>query len=350
MFKTLIQKLKDNPRTIVFTEGTDARILEASSRLLAGTFLKPILVGNVEAVRAAAEEAGYNINGAEIIDPKNYDRMDEMVAQMVELRKGKMTDEQVRAALSKSNYFGTMLVKMGGADCLLGGATYSTADTVRPALQLIKTKPGNNIVSSCFILVRGDEKIAMGDCAINIDPSEDDLVEIAIESAKTAKIFGIDPKVAMLSYSTLGSGKGPSVTKVANATKKIKEAAPELAVEGEIQFDASVSPEVAEVKCPGSPVAGQANTFIFPDINAANIGYKIASRLGGYTAVGPVLQGLNAPINDLSRGCNAEEVYSMSIVTAALSVPEEEKVDEEGLEAIVRAVVETMLAAKKLDK
>ena len=350
MFKKLIQKLKENPRTIVFTEGTDARILEASSRLLAGTFLKPILVGNEEAVRAAAEDAGYNINGAEIIDPKNYDRMDEMVAQMVELRKGKMTDEQVRAALSKSNYFGTMLVKMGGADCLLGGATYSTADTVRPALQLIKTSPGNNIVSSCFILVRGDEKIAMGDCAIYIDPSEDDLVEIAIESAKTAKIFGIDPKVAMISYSTLGSGKGPSVTKVANATKKIKEAAPELAVEGEIQFDASVSPEVAEVKCPGSPVAGQANTFIFPDINAANIGYKIASRLGGYTAVGPVLQGLNAPINDLSRGCNAEEVYSMSIVTAALSVPEEEKVDEEGLEAIVRAVVETMLAAKKLDK
>ena len=350
MFNKLIQKLKENPRTIVFTEGTDARILEASSRLLAGTFLKPILVGNEEKVRAAAEEAGYNINGAEIIDPKKYDRMDEMVAQMVELRKGKMTEEQCREALSHGNYFGTMLVKMGVADCLLGGATYSTADTVRPALQLIKTKPGNNIVSSCFILVRGDEKIAMGDCAINIDPSEDDLVEIAIESAKTAKIFGIDPKVAMLSYSTLGSGKGPSVTKVANATKKIKEAAPELAVEGEIQFDASVSPEVAEVKCPGSPVAGQANTFIFPDINAANIGYKIASRLGGYTAVGPVLQGLNAPINDLSRGCNAEEVYSMSIVTAALSVPEEETVDEEGLEAVVRAVVETMIAAKKLNK
>ena len=350
MFKKLIDKLKDDPKTIVFTEGTDPRILEASSRLLAGTFLKPILVGNVEAVKAAAEEAGYNINGAEIIDPENFDEMDAMVAQMVELRKGKMTEEQCRAALSKGNYFGTMLVKMGKADCLLGGATYSTADTVRPALQLIKTKPGNKIVSSCFILVRGDEKIAMGDCAINIDPSEDDLVEIAIESAKTAKIFGIDPKVAMLSYSTLGSGKGPSVTKVANATKKIKEAAPELAVEGEIQFDASVSPEVAEVKCPGSPVAGQANTFIFPDINAANIGYKIASRLGGYTAVGPVLQGLNAPINDLSRGCNAEEVYSMSIVTAALSVPEEETVDEEGLEAVVRAVVETMIAAKKLNK
>ena len=167
MFKKLIQKLKENPRTIVFTEGTDARILEASSRLLAGTFLKPILVGNEEAVRAAAEDAGYNINGAEIIDPKNYDRMDEMVAQMVELRKGKMTEEQCREALSHGNYFGTMLVKMGVADCLLGGATYSTADTVRPALQLIKTKPGNKIVSSCFILVRpaatGDnEVLAMG--------------------------------------------------------------------------------------------------------------------------------------------------------------------------------------------
>ena len=350
-FGMMIQKLKASPKKIVFTEGTDERILEAASRLLASNFLTPILVGKEDEVQTAAEEYGYNIRGAQIIDPENFDRMDEMIAMFCELRKSKnIQPDEARKILSAGNYFGTMLVKMGVADALLGGATYSTADTVRPALQLIKTKPGNNIVSSCFILVRGDEKIAMGDCAINIDPSEDDLVEIAIESAKTAKIFGIDPKVAMLSYSTLGSGKGPSVTKVANATKKIKEAAPELAVEGEIQFDASVSPEVAEVKCPGSPVAGQANTFIFPDINAANIGYKIASRLGGYTAVGPVLQGLNAPINDLSRGCNAEEVYSMSIVTAALSVPEEETVDEEGLEAVVRAVVETMIAAKKLNK
>lgn len=195
-------------------------------------------------------------------------------------------------------------------------------------------------------MVKGDERLAMGDCAINIDPSEDDLVEIAIESARTAKVFGIDPKVAMLSYSTLGSGKGDSVTKVANATKKIREAAPDLAVEGEIQFDASVSPEVAAIKCAGSPVAGQANTFIFPDINAGNIGYKIAARLGGYTAVGPVLQGLNAPINDLSRGCNAEEVYSMSIVTAALSIPEDAapEVDTDEVEVIVRAVIEAMRA------
>ena len=351
MLTKMIETLKKNPRTIVFTEGTDARILTAAEKLTKEGILGVILLGVKEEVEAAAKAGNFDISKCSIIDPLKYDKIDPMVEEMVKLRKGKMTEEKVRAALSKSNYFGTMLVKMGDADCLLGGATYSTADTVRPALQLIKTKPGNKIVSSCFILVRGDEKIAMGDCAINIDPSEDDLVEIAIESAKTAKIFGIDPKVAMLSYSTLGSGKGPSVTKVANATKKIKEAAPDLKVEGEIQFDASVSPEVGQLKAPGSPVAGQANTFIFPDINAGNIGYKIASRLGGYTAVGPVLQGLNAPINDLSRGCTAEEVYSMSIVTAALSVPEEEaNVDMKELEDVVRTVVAAIKAVKELKK
>lgn len=324
MFSKLIQKLKENPKTIVFTEGTDPRILEASSRLLAGTFLKPILVGNVEAVKAAGEAAGYNINGAEIIDPETYDKMDEMVDAMVELRKGKMTADQCREALKHSNYFGTMLVKMGVADCLLGGATYSTADTVRPALQLIKTKPGNKIVSSVFILVRpaatgNNEVLAMGDCAINIKPTEDDLVEIAIEAANCAKVFGVDPKVAFLSYSTLGSGKGEDVDKMRNACAKAKAAAPDLAIDGELQFDAAVSPAVARTKCPDSKVAGHANTFIFPDINAGNIGYKIAQRLGNFDAYGPILLGLNAPINDLSRGCNAMEVYSMAIITAALS-------------------------------
>ena len=349
MLSGMINTLKKNERTIVFTEGSDKRILEAASKLTQNGILKVILLGNIDEVNGAAKGFGFDISKCQIIDPEKYDEIDPMVQEMITLRKGKMSEEQVRAALAKSNYFGTMLVKMGKADCLLGGATYSTADTVRPALQLIKTKPGNKIVSSVFILVRGDEKIAMGDCAINIDPTEDDLVEIAIESANTAKIFGMDPKVAMLSYSTLGSGKGPSVTKVANATKKIKEIAPDLAVEGEIQFDASVTPEVAQIKCPGSPVAGQANTFIFPDINAGNIGYKIASRLGGYKAVGPVLQGLNAPINDLSRGCTMEEVYDMSIVTAALSWPLEpaepakEEIDVAQLEDIVRAVVDKVL-------
>ena len=324
MFRSLINKLKENPRKIVFTEGTDPRILEASARLLSGTFLTPILIGNEIEVRAAAEEAGFNIRGAIIIDPETYENMDAMVEKMVALRKGKMTAEECRATLKRGNYFGTMLVAMGEADALLGGATYSTADTVRPALQLIKTKPGNNIVSSCFIMVRpratGDnEVLAMADCAINIDPSEDELVEIAVETAKCAQVFGVEPKVAFLSYSTLGSGKGETVDKMRNACAKAKAAMPEIPVDGEMQFDAAVSPTVGQLKFPGSAVAGYANTFIFPDINAGNIGYKIAQRLGGFDAYGPILLGLNAPINDLSRGCNAQEVYSMAIITAALA-------------------------------
>ena len=323
MFEFLINKLKAHPRKIVFTEGTDPRILEASARLLSGTFLTPVLVGNPEAVMAAAEEAGFNIRGAEIIDPETFAEMDKMVALMVELRKGKMTEDECRKLLKQGNYFGTMLVKMGYADALLGGATYSTADTVRPALQIIKTKPGSKIVSSCFILVRpsatGDrEVLAMGDCAINIKPTEDELVEITTEVAHCARIFGIDPKVAMLSYSTKGSGKGEDVDKMRHAYEKVLATNPDFDVDGELQFDAAVSPAVGQLKSPGSPVAGYANTFIFPDINAGNIGYKIAQRLGSFEAYGPILLGLNAPINDLSRGCNAQEVYSMAIITAGL--------------------------------
>ena len=308
MFENLIAALKADKRKIVFTEGPDARILEAAARLKKDGLMDSILVGNVDEVKAAAAKGGFDIEGMEIIDPATYPEMDAMVAKMVELRKGKMSEEDCRAALSKGNYFGTMLVKMGKADALLGGATYSTADTVRPALQLIKTKPGAHLVSSCFILVREkdgvEEKLAMGDCAINIDyPDSVDkegnvtlkgsqkLAEVAIETANTAKAFGIDPKVAVLSFSTKGSGKGGTV---------------------------ALSPVVAATKCKGSPVAGQANTFIFPSIEAGNIGYKIAQRLGGYAAYGPILQGLNAPINDLSRGCNADEVYQMAIITAGL--------------------------------
>lgn len=327
-FGHMIQILKKNPKKIVFTEGADPRILEAASRLLASTFLSPLLLGNEEEIYASAEESGYNIRGAEIIDPANYDpeEMDKMVELFCELRKGKgITPEQARKTLSQANYFGTMLVKMGKADALLGGATYSTADTVRPALQIIKTKPGNSIVSSCFILVRPsatgeNEVLAMSDCAINIKPNEQELVEIAIESAKCGKIFGIDPKVAFLSYSTFGSGKGEDVDKMRKAAQMARQKAPDLAIaEGEMQFDAAVSPRVADTKCKGSEVAGHANTFIFPDINSGNIGYKIAQRLGKFDAYGPILLGLNAPINDLSRGCNALEVYSMAIITAALA-------------------------------
>lgn len=325
IFDTMINKLKANPKSIVFTEGHDPRILEATSRLLSSNYLKPILIGNKEEVEKVAKEHDFDIQKATIIDPENFDRFDEMVALYCELRKKKgVTEEEARETLKKGNNFGTMLVKMGLADSLLGGATYSTADTVRPALQLIKTKPEFHSVSSCFILVRPsatgeNEVIAMGDCAINLNPSEDELVEMAYATSECAKLFGIDPKIAFLSYSTLGSGKGEAVDKMRNATQKAKEAYPELAIDGELQFDAAVSPTVAKTKCPDSKVAGHANVFIFPDINAGNIGYKIAQRLGNFDAYGPILLGLNAPINDLSRGCNADEVYSMAIITAALA-------------------------------
>ncbi|MDD6612470.1 MAG: phosphate acetyltransferase [Clostridiales bacterium] len=336
MFENLIATLKADRRTIVFTEGPDARILEATARLLKDDLMDVILIGGEEEVKNAAAAGNFDISGATIIDPATYPEMEEMAQTMFDLRKGKMDMDTVKANLAKGNYFGTMLVKMGKADALLGGATYSTADTVRPALQLVKTKPGAHLVSSCFILSRpakdGEEMYAMGDCAINISyedtvdkktgevtlKASEKIAEVAIETAKTAAAFGIDPKVAMLSYSTMGSGKGPTVTMMREATEAAKALAPELAVDGELQFDAAFSPVVAKTKAKGSPVAGQANTFIFPDINAGNIGYKIAQRLGGFEAYGPILQGLNAPINDLSRGCNADEVYQMAIITAGL--------------------------------
>ena len=336
MFDKLLESLAASRKTIVFTEGTDARILDATARILKEDLMGVILCGNVDDVKAAAAAGGYDIEGAEILDPLTYEGMEDLVATMVELRKGKMTEEEVRELLKKSNYFGTMLVKAGKADALLGGATYSTADTVRPALQIIKTKPGSNLVSSSFILFREkdgqEERIAMGDCAINLaynDRLDKDgnvvlsgarqLAEVAVETAKTASFFGIDPKVAVLSFSTYGSGKGGTVQLSHDAVIEARNIDPDLVIDGEFQFDAAVSAEVAKTKCPDSKVAGQANTFIFPLIEAGNIGYKIAQRLGGYEAYGPILQGLNAPINDLSRGCNADEVYKMAIITAGMA-------------------------------
>ena len=337
MFDKLLANLKAKRKTIVLTEGTDPRILNAASRLLEEDLMDVILCGNVDEVKAAAKENGFDVSKATILDPLTYEGFNGMVDTMVTLRKGKMSAEECAAALKKSNYFGTMLVKMGKADALLGGATYSTADTVRPALQLVKTKPGSNLVSSCFILVREkdgvEEKIAMGDCAINISYEDtidkatgavkvkaaDKLAEVAVETAKTASFFGIDPKVAVLSFSTYGSGKGGTVQLSHDAVLAAREKDSTLVIDGEFQFDAAVSPVVAKTKCPDSKVAGQANTFIFPLIEAGNIGYKIAQRLGGYEAYGPILQGLNAPINDLSRGCVAEEVYKMAIITAGMA-------------------------------
>ncbi len=332
------RRIEGNPPHHRLYRRPDARILEAADRLIKDDLMNVILIGNVDEVKAAAEKGGFDIAKAEIIDSATYAGMDEMVQKMVELRKGKMSEEDCRKALAKGNYFGTMLVKMGKADALLGGATYSTADTVRPALQLVKTKKGAHLVSSSFILFRkdkdgNDEKYCMGDCAINIDYQDtvdkatgevtftaaQKLAEVAVESARTAEFFGIDPKVALLSFSTKGSGKGGTVQLSHDATIEAQKLAPELAIDGEMQFDAAVSPVVGQLKFPGSKVAGYANTFIFPCIEAGNIGYKIAQRLGGFEAYGPILQGLNAPINDLSRGCNADEVYKMAIITAGMA-------------------------------
>ena len=336
MFDKLLANLKASRKIIVLTEGTDARILSAAARLLEEDLMDVILCGNVEDVKAAAAEGGFDISKATILDPLTYPEMDALVDQMVELRRGKQTPEECRDLLTKSNYFGTMLVKAGKADALLGGATYSTADTVRPALQIIKCKKGSNLVSSSFILFRTkdgeEEKIAMGDCAINLaytDRLDQDgnvvlsaaqqLAEVAVETARTADYFGIDPKVAVLSFSTYGSGKGGTVQLSHDAVEEARKIDPDLVIDGEFQFDAAVSEEVAKTKCPHSKVAGKANTFMFPLIEAGNIGYKIAQRLGGFEAYGPILQGLNAPINDLSRGCVAEEVYKMAIITAGMA-------------------------------
>ena len=319
MLSAMKEKLKAERKRMVYTEGPDKRIQEAAVRLMNEGLMDVILVGDTDAIKATAEAEGFDISGASIVDPATYERMDEMVEMMVELRKGKMTAEQCRELLQSGNYFGTMLVKMGEGDCLIGGVTYSTADTVRPALQIVKKKPGYKSVSSCYIMVKeGADMLCMGDPAINIKPTSEELAESAVEAARTAKIFGMDPKVAMLSYSTLGSGIGEDVDRVRAAVDIAREMDPELVIDGELQFDAAIDPVVAETKCKGSKVAGQANVFIFPEIQSANIGCKIFQRIGGYELIGPIMQGLNAPINDMSRGSVTEDVYKMSIITAVL--------------------------------
>ena len=245
-----------------------------------------------------------------------------MVEKMVVLRKGKMTAEQCREALSKGNYFGTMLIYMGKADGMVSGACHSTGDTVRPALQIVKMKPGCSRVSGAMVMLKGDERYLFSDIAINITVDAQAMGEIAVESAKTAKTFDIDPKVALLSFSTKGSAVSPESEKVAEATKIAQELAPELPIDGELQFDAAFVASVGERKAPGSKVAGHANTFIFPSLEAGNIGYKIAQRFGGFEAIGPILQGLAKPINDLSRGCDEEDAYKLAIITAAQAVAE----------------------------
>lgn len=320
LFLDLKNKVSAQEVKIVFPEGLDERILKAAGRLAVEKVLTPILVGDVEQIQAKAAELNVSLDSIEVYDPKTYEMMDELVQSFVERRNGKATEEDARKILLDENYFGTMLVHTNKAVGLVSGAAHSTADTVRPALQIIKTKPGVSKTSGAFIMVRGEEKYVFGDCAINIAPDSNDLAEIAIESAKTAVMFDLEPRVAMLSFSTMGSAKSEETERVVGALEEAKRRDPQLIIDGEFQFDAAFVPSVAKSKAPGSLLQGDANVFVFPSLEAGNIGYKIAQRLGNFEAVGPILQGLNRPVNDLSRGCNEEDVYKLALITAGQSL------------------------------
>lgn len=319
LFDGLKAKIAGKNLKIVFPEGIETRIIGAVHRLQIEGLITPILLGNVEEISATLRSRGLQSSNFTIIDPADYDQFDKMVAAFVARRAGKVSEEAARDILLDVNYFGTMLVYMGIADGLVSGAIHSTADTVRPALQIIKTKPGVSRTSSAFLMVRayGQEKYIFSDCAINIEPDAQALSEIAIDSAETAQLFDIEPRVAMLSFSTNGSGVSREVTKVVEATQLAKTRRPDLKIDGEMQFDAAFVPEVGRLKFPDSQVAGNASVFVFPDLQSGNIGYKIAQRLGNFEAIGPILQGLNKPVSDLSRGSNEEDIYKLSIITAA---------------------------------
>lgn len=322
LLSVLQDKLSGENVKIVLPEGEDERVLIAATQLQKTDYVSPIVLGNEDNIKSLASKHALDLTQIEIIDPATSELKDELIDAFVERRKGKATKEQAVELLDNVNYFGTMLVYTGKAEGLVSGAAHSTGDTVRPALQIIKTKPGVSRTSGIFFMIKGDEQYIFGDCAINPELDAQGLAEIAVESAKSAQSFGMDPKVAMLSFSTKGSAKSDDVTKVQEALKLAQEKAEadqldHVVIDGEFQFDAAIVPSVAEKKAPGAKIQGDANVFVFPSLEAGNIGYKIAQRLGGYDAVGPVLQGLNSPVNDLSRGCSTEDVYNLSIITAA---------------------------------
>lgn len=306
----LKKKLEGKNASIILPEGEDERVREAAKILKKEGIIEPIVLTD-----------GEEIEGVKTINVHDYD-ITEMVDAFVERRNGKIDAEGAKKlVLEDKNYFGTMLVYMKKASGLVSGACHSTANTVRPALQIIKMKKPFKKTSGVFVMMKGTERYIFTDCAINIAPTSEDIAENAIISYDTAKAFGIDePKIALLSFSTKGSASSPEVDKVADALKLIKEQAPNLVIDGELQFDAAFVPKVGETKAKGSPVAGHANVFIFPSLEAGNIGYKIAQRMGGFEAIGPILQGLNSPVNDLSRGCSTEDVVALSYLTAAQSL------------------------------
>ena len=307
---------------IVFPEGTDERIIEAAIKHKEEGLLHPIVLGDKGEIQKVANEHNLRLGDLEIIDPHYDDQFDFLVEKFVEARKGKATKMDAEYMLKKdNNYYGVMMVKAGLADGMVSGAVGTTGNTIRPALQLIKTKPGVSRVSGVMIMIGPNgEQLVFADTAVNITLESQEMAEVAVESAETARGFGIEPRVALLSFSTKGSARHDLVDKVSKATKKAHEINPDLPLDGELQFDAAIDPTTAKNKAPKSDVAGSANVFIFPDLQSGNIGYKIAQRLGGYKALGPILQGLNAPVNDLSRGCSTDDVYEIAIITASQSV------------------------------
>ncbi len=319
---SLKAKAKSDKKTIVLPESFERRNLDAAAMILEEGIADVILVGNKEKIIEAAN--GAKIEGAIFIDPDNYDRMPECIDTMVELRKSKgLTPEQARAAFEDPLTFGVMLVKLGVADGMVSGALNSTANVLRPALQILKTAPGTDIVSSFFIMVCKDDTygengiLLFADCAVNQDPTSSELASIALSTADSFRTFvSDDPRIAMLSHSTMGSASHAKVTKVVEAVKIAKERAPELKLDGELQLDAAIVEKVGAQKAPTSTVAGKANVLIFPDIDAGNIGYKLVQRFAKADAYGPVLQGISKPVNDLSRGCSAEDIVATVAITA----------------------------------
>lgn len=316
-------KAKENTKTIVLPEGSEPRTIQAAAKITQQGIANVVLVGEeAEIVRANTEAA--DLSGVRIINPATADKLDEYAQMFYELRKAKgITPEEAKKTCLDPLYFAVMMIKNNEADGMVAGAINSTGNTLRPALQVIKTMPGVSIVSSSFLMelpnkAYGDDGVMVfADCAINIDPDADELAAIAIASAQTAKdIAGIDPRVAMLSFSTKNSAKHVCVDKVCTATQKVRELAPQLSVDGELQADAALVESVGQLKSPGSPVAGKANVLIFPDLNAGNIGYKLVQRLAGAEAIGPICQGLARPVNDLSRGCSIDDIVSVVAITA----------------------------------
>ena len=313
----LLEKAKAIRKHIVLPEGEDDRILEAAHKLLKQDVAELTILGDEADIRRRAEEQGLDLSQAHIINHLESELLEEFAADFAELRKKKgISLEDARETMKDISYFATMMVHKGIADGMVSGAAHTTAHTIKPSFQIIKTAPGASVVSSIFLMVMQDRLWAFGDCAVNPNPTAEQIGEIAAVSAKTAAQFGIDPKVAVLSYSTGSSGAGPDVERAVEATAKAKELAPDVAIDGPLQFDAACDPGVGAKKAPDSPVAGQANVFIFPDLEAGNAGYKIAQRTAGALAVGPVLQGLNKPVNDLSRGATVPDIVNTVAITA----------------------------------